>query len=88
MLHHQSGLPDYVGLLEDAGFGYQDRTTTQDALDVLVDGPGLDFEPGTSWAYANTGYFLLGVAVAVTCNRPDLPASGPALLDLWTRALT
>ena len=85
MLHHESGLPDYVDLLLEAGFGYQDRTTTQDALDVLATGPGLDFEPGTSWAYSNTGYFLLGEAVerATGSTLPDYLAEhvfGP--LDL------
>lgn len=85
MLHHESGLPDYVDLLLDAGFDYTDRTTVQDALDVLASRPRLDFVPGTSWAYSNSGYFLLAVALerATGLGLPDYLAAnvfGP--LDL------
>lgn len=73
MLHHEAGLPDYVDLLLDAGFDYTDRTTVQDALDVLAARPRLDFAPGTSWAYSNSGYFLLAVALerATGVSLPD-----------------
>lgn len=62
LLHHRSGLPDYIELLKAAGYGYRDVTTTADALAVL-DGAPLDFEPGTAWAYSNTNYFVLGQRV-------------------------
>ena len=41
LLHHRSGLPDYIELLKAAGYGYREVTTTADALAVL-DGTPLD----------------------------------------------
>jgi CubicO group peptidase (beta-lactamase class C family) len=68
LLHHESGLPDYIDLLTASGFGYLDRATTADALAVL-DGAPLDFEPGTAWAYSNTNYFVLGRRVEEVTGR-------------------
>jgi CubicO group peptidase (beta-lactamase class C family) len=67
LMHHESGIPDYIGLLADQGFSFGDVTTDDDALDALADVTELDFEPGTSWAYSNSNYFLMGqVVLAVT----------------------
>ena len=77
LLHHTGGLPDYISLLLDAGFTYGDPTTAQDALDALASAGRPEFEPRTDWAYSNTGYFLLGVALE-RATGTSLPASGPA----------
>jgi CubicO group peptidase (beta-lactamase class C family) len=67
LMHHESGIPDYIGLLADQGFSLGDVTTDDDALGALADVTELDFEPGTSWAYSNSNYFLMGqVVLAVT----------------------
>lgn len=63
MLHHTSGIPDYVDLLVASGIDYSDPSTDADALNVLAEAPNLDFEPGTSWEYSNSNYFLLGQVV-------------------------
>lgn len=63
MLHHTSGIPDYVDLLVDSGIDYSDPSTDADALNALAKAPDLDFEPGTSWEYSNSNYFLLGQVV-------------------------
>ena len=77
LLHHRSGLPDYIDLLKAAGYGYRDVTTTVDALAVL-DGAPLDFEPGTAWAYSNTNYFVLGQRVeAATGESSGRGSAGP-----------
>jgi CubicO group peptidase (beta-lactamase class C family) len=59
-LHHQSGIPDYTELLEE---DYDERTTVDDALDVLRDVDELDFVPGSAFEYSNSGYFLLSLVV-------------------------
>ena len=61
LVHHTSGLPDYVDLL-DADF--EDVTTADDAMDAIVeDGAAPAFRPGTRFEYSNTNYFLLGQIV-------------------------
>ncbi|HEX3088117.1 MAG TPA: serine hydrolase domain-containing protein, partial [Ilumatobacteraceae bacterium] len=68
MIHHQSGIPDYIDLLLDRGFTETGSSPTiADALAALGDVADLHFEPGTSWEYSNSNYFLLGQVVqAVT----------------------
>lgn len=63
MLNHTSGLRDYIGLLIMGGLNIDDVTTTKDALRVVSRQAGLDFPPGTTHEYSNTGYFLASVIV-------------------------
>jgi CubicO group peptidase (beta-lactamase class C family) len=63
LLHHTSGLRDYIGLLTLAGSRIDDVTTAEDALDVLARQRELNFEPGAEHLYSNSGYFLLSVIV-------------------------
>lgn len=39
LMHHTSGIPDYVGLLQEQGFSYADRTTEAQALQALAATP-------------------------------------------------
>jgi CubicO group peptidase (beta-lactamase class C family) len=67
LVQHTSGIPDYIGLLVDEGYAFEDRTTDADALAAIESVEELEFEPGTGYAYSNSGYFLLGqVVLAVT----------------------
>lgn len=63
LIHQTSGIPDYVGLLYDAGYQDGDRTTNADALKALAEARDLEFEPGTRWNYSNSNYLLLGLVV-------------------------
>ncbi len=60
LMHQTSGIPDYIGLLEDEGYAYSDRTTQEQALQVLAKVPELQFEPGAQFDYSNSNYLLLG----------------------------
>jgi CubicO group peptidase (beta-lactamase class C family) len=61
LLSHTSGLGDYLeGFLESPGYKF---ITLEDYKD-LVSQETLQFEPGSRWAYSNTGFLLLGVIVA------------------------
>jgi CubicO group peptidase (beta-lactamase class C family) len=63
LIHNTSGLPDYIELLSHAGKRYEDVTTDDDALAVLIGHPELLFEPGTAFKYSDSGYFLLSLVV-------------------------
>lgn len=67
LMHHTSGIPDYIELLSLAGFELTGSSSDADALAALAAVTELDFEPGRSWAYSNSNYFLLGqIVLAVT----------------------
>ncbi|UMR29807.1 beta-lactamase family protein [Massilia sp. MB5] len=63
LLHHTSGLRDYLVLLTMAGFNDEDYTTDADALIAIQRQKALNFKPGSEHRYSNTGYFLLGQIV-------------------------
>lgn len=63
LLHHTSGLRDYNDLMILAGHYEADRTTKQQALDIIFRQKALNFEPGSRFLYSNTGYFLLSALV-------------------------
>ena len=73
VMNQTSGIPDYIGLLEDEGYEYSDRTTQEQALQALANVSELEFEPGERFDYSNSNYFLLGVVVQRVSGRP-LPA--------------
>ncbi len=54
LLHHTTGLPDYLDEVEDWSLPVT-RTMVYRAVSA-----GRDFEPGEAWAYSNTNYFVLG----------------------------
>jgi len=64
MLHHQSGLPDYLGLAALRG-DYPPRLDDGVApvLRQLAGLGRLNFPPGSQFAYSNTNYLLLGEVV-------------------------
>src|SRR5215813_10335805 len=63
LLHHTSGLRDYLTLFSLAGVNFDDTTTEKDALDIIARQKGLNFTPGDEWLYSNSGYFLLSIVI-------------------------
>lgn len=63
LLHHTSGLRDYIGLLVYSGHQIDDVTTPDDALRILAKQRALNFTPGQEHLYSNSGYFLLSLIV-------------------------
>jgi D-alanyl-D-alanine carboxypeptidase len=59
LLNHTSGIPSYSVL---GGFGLSLRMTRDDFVKKFNELP-LDFEPGTKYAYNNSGYNLLGYII-------------------------
>lgn len=63
LIHHTSGLRDYLTLFSLAGVNFDDTTTESDALKLIVKQKALNFTPGDEWLYSNSGYFLLSIIV-------------------------
>ncbi|MBY8821102.1 serine hydrolase domain-containing protein [Sphingomonas colocasiae] len=63
LIHHTSGLRDYIGLLVLAGFSLEDVTGDAQVLSLLSRQRALNFPTGSRYEYSNTGYFLLSVIV-------------------------
>ena len=62
LLTHQSGIPNYTDITGDTPEAI-DGLTNQDALDLVLQDPTLDFPPGTNMSYSNTGYIILAMMV-------------------------
>ncbi len=70
LLHHTSGLRDYLGLFSLAGMSFEDTTTEQDAFDFILRQKALNFAPGEEFFYSNSGYLLLSIIVRRTSGKP------------------
>ncbi|MBM4186576.1 MAG: beta-lactamase family protein [Gemmatimonadetes bacterium] len=63
LVHHTSGLRDYLGLWGVSGRSFADEIPEDVALDLIARQLATDFPPGARWSYSNSGYFLLSVIV-------------------------
>jgi CubicO group peptidase (beta-lactamase class C family) len=69
LLNHTSGIPSYTSA--PGFFENQSRTPYKVADFVKGYASGdLQFEPGTKWAYNNSGYFLLGAIIEKVTGKP------------------
>jgi CubicO group peptidase (beta-lactamase class C family) len=62
LLHHTSGIPSYTSLPGFIQNESRNPYTVADFVKKFASG-NLEFEPGTKWAYNNSGYFLLGAII-------------------------
>ena len=65
LLEHTSGLPDY--LTDDLDLGK--NFTVPELIASIKDKPLL-FEPGSRWAYSNSGYMALGHVIETASGKP------------------
>jgi CubicO group peptidase (beta-lactamase class C family) len=76
LLTHTSGLPDYEDLMQAAEkdrppIWTADRQIHDNEVLALLRGETKGrFDPGTSWAYSNSGYVVLGLVVARVSGKP------------------
>jgi CubicO group peptidase (beta-lactamase class C family) len=61
LLNHTGGLHNYTSV--PAWRPAQPIDLSHDSLLAFVRHDSLDFEPGSSWRYSNTGYYMLGVII-------------------------
>ena len=64
LVHHTSGVRDYIGLMRLAGNRDEDFFTDPEVLAIINGQRELNFQPGAEYLYSNAGYFLLGQIVA------------------------
>ncbi len=69
LVHHTSGVRDYIVLMALAGNRSEDFYTNQEVLDAINRQRELNFTPGAEFLYSNAGYFLLGEIVARVSGR-------------------
>ncbi|PWF55558.1 serine hydrolase [Massilia glaciei] len=68
LLTHTSGIVSYTGKMDFAANNTKDLTVQQ-MIDTFKNDP-LTFEPGTNFAYNNSGYFLLGAVIEKVSGMP------------------
>lgn len=69
LLNHTSGIPNYTGQPGFLGRGDRLDFNAKELLQYVAGKP-FAFEPGTSWAYSNTNYVLLGLIVEKLSGQP------------------
>jgi CubicO group peptidase (beta-lactamase class C family) len=62
LLTHRSGIPSYTGLPNFINTTARQDLTPEQIIKLTQDKP-LQFEPGSKYAYDNTGYVLLGYVI-------------------------
>ena len=70
LLHHTSGLRDWVQSLVIAGVGMEDVISFKHILKMARHQKALNFEPGAAYLYSNTGYNLLAEIVERVTGSP------------------
>ena len=74
LLGHTSGLRDWGGVEDIAGWPRGDRIySMDDVLHITALQKALNYKPGSAWSYTNTGYNLLAIIVERVSGK-KLPA--------------
>ena len=63
LVHHTSGIRDYLTLMSLAGMRYEDVYSEEEMVALPARQKELNFTPGDEHLYSNSGYFLLSVIV-------------------------
>lgn len=63
LVHHTSGLRDYLTLMQLAGMRWEDVHSEREILELVCRQKELNFAPGEKYRYCNTGYLLLAEVV-------------------------
>jgi CubicO group peptidase (beta-lactamase class C family) len=69
LVHHTSGLRDYLALMELAGRSFEDYFSTADAIAILARQKAPNNLPGERFLYCNSGYALMGEVVRRVSGR-------------------
>jgi len=71
LLGHTSGLRDWEGVVDIAGWPVTTRQyTVKDVLEIVARQKHLNYRPGTAFSYTNSGYVLLATIVERVSGEP------------------
>ena len=70
LVHHTSGIRDYLSLWSLSGRGFYDAIALEEALALIARQKATNFPPGTRQLYSNSGYLLLAVLVERVSGQP------------------
>ncbi|WP_445666600.1 serine hydrolase domain-containing protein [Fodinibius sp. AD559] len=70
LLHHTSGIRDYLTLASLSGYTASDYYTNNEVMRWLKNQKEPNFKPGSEHLYSNTGYWLLGQIVKEVSSQP------------------
>ena len=80
LVHHTSGVRDYLELLAFAGRRHLPVSPAQ-VLELLGRQRGLNFKPGSAFRYSNSGYVLLAAIVERAAGRPLAEVARTAIFE-------
>ncbi|MDE2751200.1 MAG: serine hydrolase [Gemmatimonadota bacterium] len=65
LIHHTSGIRDWPHTMALGGIGFTDVISFEKILRMLYHQQAINFEPGSEYAYSNTGYNLLARVIEI-----------------------
>jgi CubicO group peptidase (beta-lactamase class C family) len=80
LLNHTSGIPSYTSLPDFMPHQSRDPYTVAAFVKKFASGD-LEFEPGTKFAYNNSGYYLLGAIIEKVTGKPYAQVLRERILD-------
>jgi len=63
LVHHISGIRDYLSLMELAGMRFENEYPDEEVIGLISQQKELNFIPGEEYLYSNSGYILLAEVV-------------------------
>lgn len=70
LIHHTSGLRDYLTLMSLAGMRLENKYSNEEVIALIARQKDLNFKPGSEHVYCNTGYLLLAETVKRVSGLP------------------
>lgn len=70
LLSHTSGIRDQWGLLNLAGYRFDDFISNETVLGLISRQKGLNFEPGSQFEYSHSNYTLLAQVIEAATGMP------------------
>jgi len=70
LVHHQSGLRDWVSALKLSGVRIEDVVSFEQILEMTYQQKDLNFIPGDQYSYTNTGYNILVEVIQRVTKQP------------------
>ena len=69
LVHHTSGVRDYLSLMNLAGIPFENILTDEAMLGMITRQKELNFAPGSEYLYSNSGYVLIAEIVKRSTGR-------------------